>query len=456
VNPICIANATVVTMDERAPLVENGAILIEDGRIQAIDSGSLPASRPEAELVDVEGGIVMPGMLCTHTHLYSAFARGMVLPGDPPRNFKEILEDLWWRLDRLLTPADIASSAEVGLVEAIRHGVTTLVDHHASPSFVDGSLDVIATAVETAGLRACLAYEVSERNGAADTEAGIRENARFISALHSPTAVPGGRLAAAVGLHASFTLSPATLSACADLGAAQGVACHVHVAEGLVDQEDCQRRFARRVVPHLMAHGVLGPGSLAAHCVHVDGREITELARAGVAVAHNPRSNMGNAVGSAPITALRQAGVVVGLGSDGVSMNMFEEMRAAQSQARLTARDPRLLPPDEVVALAFSGGGRICNSLFAPFAPDLGPLGQLRVGGPADLMILDYRPPTPLTVGNFSGHLVAGADGSQVSDTMVAGRWLMRRRELLGLDEEGIAARSRERAAALWRRAVAG
>jgi putative selenium metabolism protein SsnA len=454
VKPICIANATVVTMDERAPLVETGAILVADGRIGAIGSSSLTAEHPEAELVDAEGGLCLPGMLCTHTHLYSAFARGMALPGDPPRDFQEILEGLWWRLDRLLTPADIASSAEVSLVDAIRHGVTTLVDHHASPSCVDGSLDVIATAVEASGLRACLAYEVSARNGTADTEAGIRENARFISSLRSPTAAPGGRLAAAVGLHASFTLSPATLSACADLGAAQGVGCHVHVAEGPVDQEDCQRRFASRVVPHLVAHGVLGPGSLAAHCVHVDGREIAELAQAGVAVAHNPRSNMGNAVGSAPITALRQAGVTIGLGTDGVSMNMFEEMRAAQSQARLTGRDPRLLPPDEVVALAFSGGGRICDSLFAPFVPQLGPLGQLRVGGPADLVLLDYRAPTPLTASNVGGHIVAGADGCQVSDTMVAGRWLMRRRELVGLDEEEIAARSRERAGALWHRAV--
>ncbi|EQD72444.1 chlorohydrolase/aminohydrolase, partial [mine drainage metagenome] len=179
-NQIFITNATVVTMDEGVPLVENGAILVEDGRIRAIGPASLLAPRPEAELVDAGGGLVMPGMLCVHTHLYSAFARGMVLPGDPPRNFKEILEHLWWRLDLLLTPEDIASSAEVGLVDAIRHGVTTLVDHHASPSFVDGSLDVIAQAVEASGLRACLAYEVSERNGAVSAQAGLRENARFI------------------------------------------------------------------------------------------------------------------------------------------------------------------------------------------------------------------------------------------------------------------------------------
>ncbi|MHB8554526.1 MAG: putative aminohydrolase SsnA [Candidatus Dormibacteria bacterium] len=455
-NQIFITNATVVTMDEGAPLVENGAILVEDGRIRAIGPASLSAPRPEAELVDAGGGLVMPGMLCVHTHLYSAFARGMVLPGDPPRNFKEILEHLWWRLDLLLTPEDIASSAEVGLVDAVRHGVTTLVDHHASPSFVDGSLDVIAQAVEASGLRACLAYEVSERNGAVSAQAGLRENARFIGAIRPTAAAQGGRLAAAVGLHASFTLGPGTLSACADLSAAQGVGCHVHVAEDLADQEDCQRRYASRVVPHLLAQGVLGPGSLAAHCVHVDDREVAELARAGVAVAHNPRSNMGNAVGSAPITALRQAGVVVGLGSDGVSMNMFEEMRVAQAQARLAARDPRRLPSDEVVALAFAGGGRICDALFAPFAPQLGPLGQLRVGGPADLVILDYASPTPLTAGNASSHLVGGADGSHVSDTMVAGRWVMRRREVLGLDPEAIAAHSRERARALWLRAVAG
>ncbi|MHB1638403.1 MAG: putative aminohydrolase SsnA [Candidatus Dormibacteria bacterium] len=452
--PICITNATIVTMDERTPLVENGAVLVADGRIQAIGPAALTASHPDAELVDAGGGIVMPGMLCTHTHLYSAFARGMALPGDPPRNFKEILERLWWRLDLLLTPEDIASSAEVGLVDAIRHGVTTLVDHHASPSFADGSLDVIAAAVEASGLRACLAYEVSERNGATSAEAGLRENERFIRAIRPTAAARDGRLAAAVGLHASFTVGVETLSACADLSAAQGVGCHVHVAEDLVDQDDCQRRHSTRVVPHLIEQGVLGPGSLAAHCVHVDGFEIAELARAGVAVAHNPRSNMGNAVGSAPVAALSQAGVVVGLGTDGVSMNMFEEMRAAQAQARLAAQDPRPMPSDRVLALAFGGGGRICDSLFSPFAPGLGPLGQLRAGGPADLVILDYAPPTPLTPDSASSHLVSGADGGCVTDTMVAGRWLMRQRELVSLDQAQIVARSREQAQALWRRAV--
>ncbi len=449
---VCIGNATVVTMDPSHPLVPNGVVVVADGRVRAVGPAGLRADHADAAFVDAGGGLVMPGLVCAHTHLYSAFARGMSLPGEPARTFVEILERLWWRLDRLLTLEDVAASAEVGLLDAIRHGVTTVIDHHASPAAVDGSLDVIAAAVEAAGVRACLAYEVSERNGPADTRAAVRENERFIQGLHHRAGAGAGRLAGLVGLHASFTLSPATLATCVGVGSDLGVGCHVHVAEDRADQEDCRRRQQSRVVPHLAARGVLGPGSLAAHCVHVDGGEIAALARTGAAVAHNPRSNMGNAVGTAPVPALRQAGVTVGLGSDGVSMDLFEEMRAAQLQQRLATGDPRAMPPAAVVELAFAGGGRIADTLFAPFAPGLGPLGRLQPGGPADLVVLDYAAPTPLTVENAAAHLLWGLGGAQVRDTMVAGRWLMRAGQVLTLDAERITARSRERAAALWAR----
>src|SRR6266478_8642190 len=178
---ILIGNGTVVTLGSQKRLIEQGAVLVQGTRIAAIDTDTaLRQQHPGVEYVDANGGLIMPGFLCTHTHFYGAFARGMTIPGEPPRNFPEILERLWWRLDKLLTLEDTRASAEMFLADAIRLGTTCVVDHHASPNAIEGSLDVIAAAVEQAGIRACLAYEVSDRDGLSVVADGIRENERFI------------------------------------------------------------------------------------------------------------------------------------------------------------------------------------------------------------------------------------------------------------------------------------
>src|ERR1700738_4905256 len=179
---ILIGNGTVVTLDADNQLIEHGAILVHGDRVAAIGTSSaLRQQHPDAQYIDANGGLIMPGFLCTHTHFYSAFARGMAIPGEAPRNFPEILERLWWRLDKLLTLKDTRASADVYMVDAIRSGVTCVVDHHASPNAIEGSLDAIADAVEEAGMRACLAYEVSDRDGLEGVVGGIREKARFLS-----------------------------------------------------------------------------------------------------------------------------------------------------------------------------------------------------------------------------------------------------------------------------------
>src|SRR2546421_7377457 len=222
---ILIGNGTVVTLGRDNQLIEQGAVLVQGSRIAAIGSDTaLRQQYPAALYVDANGGLIMPGFLCTHTHFYGAFARGMAIPGEPPRNFPEILERLWWRLDKLLTQEGIRASAEIFMADAIRHGTTCVVDHHASPNTVEGSLDVIADVVESAGIRACLAYEVSDRDGPAIIEAGIRENERFIRSLHAQRRQQAeeGRIAASYGLHASFTPSPATLQPWCPVGADLG------------------------------------------------------------------------------------------------------------------------------------------------------------------------------------------------------------------------------------------
>lgn len=450
-----IGNGTVATMDSANSVIEKGAVLVRDGRIAAVGSeAELRVQYPAVAFIDARGGLIMPGFLCTHTHFYGAFARGMAIPGEPPRTFPEILQQLWWRLDKALTPEDIAASAEIFLVDAIRHGTTCVVDHHASPNAVDGSLDIIAGAVSRAGIRACLAYEVSDRDGPALSEAGMRENERFIRALRTDLKdlAEAGLLAASYGLHASFTLGPATLERCAASGAALGVGFHIHVAEDSSDENDCLARYEKRVVERLLAEQILGPRSIAAHCVHVQSGEIAQLAEARAHCVHNPRSNMNNAVGRAPVEEMLAAGINVGLGNDGFSMNMLQEMKSAYLMHKLAASDPRAMPGDQVARMAFDRNARIVEAVFSPFATDFPRVGELSIGAAADLVLLDYFPPTPLSQENLPWHLLFGIDVQHINSTMVAGRWLMRNREVLDLDEERIHARAKELAGSLWKR----
>jgi putative selenium metabolism protein SsnA len=452
---LLIGGGTVVTLGEARQCLAAGAVVVRDRHIQAVGTErALRAEYPAAQFVDARGGLIMPGFLCTHTHFYGAFARGMAIPGEPPRTFPQVLQQLWWRLDKALTPEDIAASTQMFLVDAIRHGTTCMIDHHASPQAIDGSLDIIAEAVSASGLRACLAYEVSDRDGVAVSEAGMRENERFIHALRDRFQTPAseGRLAASYGLHASFTLGPQTLERCAAAGATLGVGFHIHVAEDLLDEEDSLARYGTRVVERLLHEHLLGPRSIAAHCVHVHSGEMVALASTRTSSVHNPRSNMNNAVGCAPVAELLAAGVNVGLGNDGFSMNMMQEMKAAYLMHKLAAADPRAMPGDMVLDLAFARNARIIEAVFSPFASSFARVGELSVGAAADLVLLDYYPPTPLHSGNMPWHLLFGIDAQHINSTMVAGRWLMRDRQLVAMDEQRIHARARELASALWKR----
>ncbi len=447
-----VTNGTIVTLGSENRVIENGALLIQDDRIAEIGAApALEAKYPREERLDARGHVVMPGNICAHTHFYGAFARGMSLPpGPPPRNFPEILQKLWWRLDRALTLEDCKYSALVCLVDAIRYGTTTLIDHHASPNAIDGSLDVIAEAVNAAGLRACLCYEVTDRNGQAGADAGIRENVRFITKVEngkSPRQAGGRDLVRATfGLHASFTVSDQTLEKC--LVEMQGlpVGFHVHVAEDLADQDDAQQAHGIRVGERFQQMGILGPRTIAAHCVHLNLSEIDLLKRAETKVSHNPRSNMNNAVGTADVPGMMQYGLTVGLGNDGFSNNMFSEMKTTYLVHKLQRHDPRVMGADLVLEMAFANNAKIVASFWERR------VGELSVGAYADMILLDYVPYTPLNVGNFPWHLVFGIDGTHVTHTICGGKILMKDRELLTLDEEAIGAKAMELSRGVWER----
>jgi putative selenium metabolism protein SsnA len=445
-----ITNGYLVTMETPNRIVSGGALYLEEGRIADLGpSAELEAAYPRAERLDAAGRLVMPGLVCAHTHFYGAFARGMALRGEPAANFPEILEKLWWRLDKALWPEDVHYSALVSLVDAIRHGTTTLIDHTASQKHIAGSLDQIARAVDRAGVRACLCYEVTDRDGEQAARAGIAENVRFIGQTQIRQRDGDHRIGATFGLHASLTLSQATLETCADLGRQMGTGFHLHVAEDKADQRESLRRSGLRVVERLQKAGILGPSTIAAHCVHVDRIETELLLDSGTMVVHNARSNMNNAVGTADLPWMLKIGIPVGLGNDGFSNNMFTEMAVAYLAQKQATGDPRTLPADGVMQMAWDHNARIARVFF----PGLGPqFGQLAKGAPADLILVDYDPPTPLTAGNLPWHIIFGIDGSGVDTTIAGGQVLMRRRQLLTLDEAQIMARARELAGKLWQR----
>lgn len=438
-----IHNATILTCDSHDTVIEDGAVRFEGGVIAEVgDSQALLEASPNDERWDAHGMILMPGMICAHTHFYGAFARGMYIPGPAARDFPEILEKLWWPLDKALDLEGVRSSAQVCLVDAIRNGTTTLFDHHASQRAIDGSLDAIAEPVEQSGLRAVLCYEVTDRDGSDATAAGIRENVRFRQRLES---TPSPLLASTFGLHASLTLSDQTLEACV----AESKRFHVHVAEHPVDEYDSLAKSGRRAVERLHSFGVTGPQCIMAHCIHIDTWETNLLRETGTFVTHQPRSNMNNAVGAAEIVPMLRGGMTVCLGNDGFSNDMFLEMKVADLLQKLAHADPRYLGADKVLQMAVRNN----RTLAAEFFPQ--PLGMVAPGALADLILLDYYPTTPLSSANLPWHLLFGVSGGHVHSTIVAGKVLMKARELLTVDEAEITARSRRVAASTWERFIA-
>lgn len=382
--------------------------------------------------VDVSGCLVVPGMVCAHHHLYSALARGMPGPDDPPKNFVEILEKVWWRLDRALDHETILLSAQLGALEAALAGTTTIVDHHASPEAIADSLDHIGAGIEGTGIRGVICYEVTDRHGEERGRAGVEENVRFVRDNRSAL------LRGMVGAHASFTIGDDTMDALVGEARDLGAPIHIHVAEDEADERDSLEKYGARTALRLQERGALGEGDLIAHGVHLDDSEIEAVRTSGAFVAHNPRSNMNNAVGYAPAVHLGQR---VALGTDGIDGNMLAETKAAYLKAQDAAGG---VGPDWAVA-RLAQGAAVAASRFGEPA-----LGTFETGAPADLVVFDYDPPSPVHEGNLAGHLVFG--NPRVRDVMVAGEWVVKDGKHTSVDEEELRARCREAAPKLWER----
>jgi putative selenium metabolism protein SsnA len=328
------------------------------------------------------------------------------------------------------------------MIDEVRSGVTSVIDHHASPFAVEGSLFKIAEAAETFGLRSNLCYESSDRDGEKIAAEGIRENADFARYCGKRD---DDMIRALFGMHAQMTIGDKTLERCVEAAADAGTGFHIHAAEGLEDLVDGVSRYGLRVIERLHKFSVLSEKTIAVHCVHVSAREMDLLRESGTAVVHNPQSNMGNAVGTAPVLEMMKKGILVGLGTDGYTADMTESLKTAAVLHKHAAGVPSAAWA-EPHAMLFENNRKIMERFIK------GRLGALKADHYADIIIVDYREPTPLNAGTINGHLLFGVSGRHVDTTIINGRIVMKDRELAGIDEEGLLAKSREHARKLWER----
>ena len=438
-----VYNCRLLTMEEGYPYYDNGALVWDDDGI-LLAAGDLEKVREnhiEVEWRDLFGHFVMPGLVCAHGHLYSSLARGISLKDEAPENFGQILERLWWRLDKALDKRSIEDSALIGLLDSVRAGTTTYIDHHASPNSIEGSLDLIAEAALKVGLRVCTCYEVSDRDGIQKRDAAIEENLRFIEA-YPPGKHPS--ISSAFGLHASFTLDTESLNKVASVKPEE-VGIHIHCCEAMEDCSVSKQKYGSRPISRLKKSKLLDSRSLLVHCVHLNKREREVLAEKGAKVIHNPMSNMNNAVGIAPVLDFMERGIPVALGTDGYSSSVFDEYSVATTLHKLAAKDPRKAF-SEPARMLFDNNKKLASPLFK------NPVGTLEAGSCADFLIMDYEPPTPLSTENVLGHLCMGLSRIRPSEVVIGGNTIVRNGLFASFDSTEIASRARETAKGLWER----
>jgi len=434
-------NGKIITLGSEA-YIENGAIAIENGIIVEVGSTqSILSKYKDAELYDLDGRFVIPGFINTHMHLYSTFARGFGFGGASPYTFKEILELIWWRLDKFLdTEEEIYYSALMPAIEGLKSGTTTIIDHHASFGLIDGSLDIVENALKEVGIRGVLAYETSDRWGRELSEKSIKENERYIRKEKNKDFFN-----ALFGLHASFTLENETLEKVSAIAKSLNVGFHIHVAEGIEDVEHALKTSGKRTVERLNDFGILGKDTLAIHCININEKEIEILKDTETTVVHNPESNMNNGVGVAPILEMDKAHILLGLGTDGYTPSMIESVKVAYILPKLHYRDPRV-GSDLARRMLFENNSSIASRFFNR------KVGVIEKDAYADLVVLDYNPPTPVDGNNFFYHLIFGIRDNAVKDVFVHGELLVKDQKLTKIDEEEVSRKSIEVAKKFWRK----
>ena len=435
-----LANGRLITRDPSNGYIKDGGVVIDGTKIKEVgETAALREKYPEAEFIDAKGGVIMPAFINAHTHIYTAQARGLYIKGYNADNFYDVLDGQWWAIDRKLMLGGTRASADALFIDCIKQGVTTVFDHHASYGEIPGSLHTIAESAKKFGIRSCLCYEVSDRDGEEKCLQAIQENADFITECEKNR---DPMLAAMFGGHALFTISDKTFDRMVEANNGR-TGFHIHVSEGMNDVYDSLQNYGRRPVQRLQDHGILGPKTILGHCIHVNSAEIEIIKSTGTMVVNNPESNMGNAVGTCPVLPLYKNGILLGLGTDAYTNDMLESIKVA-----LIAQKQNACLPNvgwcEVTDMLFKNNARIGAKYF----PD--ELGVLKAGAAADVIVMDYKPFTPFSDANIDGHILFGMTGRQCQTTIANGKLLMKDRELVGIDEEAENAHILEQSEKLW------
>ena len=437
---LLVGNGKLITRDPALPYLEDGAVALDGEVVKEVGAlADLKAKYPDAEFVDAKGGVIMPGLINVHTHIYSGLARGLAIEGNNPTNFLEVLEGMWWNIDRHLTLDGTRASAYATVLDCIRDGVTTIFDHHASFCEIPGSLFAIKDVCQELGIRANLCYEVSERDGEEKTRQSIQENADFAKWAKEQD---DDMIKAMFGGHALFTISDKTFEEM--VKANDGMTgFHIHVAEGMNDVYDSLRNYGCRPVNRLLYNGILGEKTMLGHCIHVSPAELDIIKETNTMVCHNPESNMGNAVGCSPVLQMYGKGILIGLGTDAYTHDMLESLKVLLPMQRHNAALPNV-GWCEATDMLFENNAKICSRYFKK------PLGVLKSGAAADVIVMDYKPFTPFSAENIDGHMLFGMMGKNCRTTIINGKVLYKDREFVGIDEERINAWTMEQAKKLW------
>ena len=427
-----LTNCRIVNPYGEISFLDNGSILIEDGLIKEL--GLLDTSVQVDETVNLSGKTVLPGMINAHAHLYSALAVGMPFPKGNPTNFTEVLEQVWWILDMALDKESTKASYESGLVDHLRHGVTTVIDHHSSQNYVNGSLQLLADTADKLGINISGTFEMTDRNGEQTFQESLDENIQFHQKYKGSKSVRP-----LIGLHASFTLSDESLQAIANaLKNESNWGIHIHTAEDKADQLDAVNRGYKSTLDRLNHFGLLNENSLVIHGIHFVEEDINIIRDTGAMLVHNPSSNSNNRVGMTPNEIIND--LMAGLGTDGMQGNMLAEAKEGTliRSGHLTGGAPGV----NYAELLFKNNPEIASKLFGR------KMGKLDPGYSADLAIFDYIPRTDFNENNWIGHTLFGMENP--SDVMTNGIFRIRNNEFIGINEQDLLKNADVQSRKLW------
>lgn len=404
-------------------------IWVEEGKEASIQLLRSPAGEKHVtqatQVIDAGGKFVTRSFGCGHHHIYSTLARGMPAPARTPQNFLDVLELIWWNLDKNLDSDMIKASALAAGLYCAKNGITFVIDHHASPFAVEDSLFIIKDAFDSIGLSHLLCYEISDRDGEKIRDKGFAETANFLKAGNQGH----------IGLHASFTVGDTSLERAVALAGEYNGGLHVHVAEDLADQEDCEEKYKKRVLQRYAdAGGLELQGSILAHCLYLDDNEKALLKASTSWVVESVESNLNNNVG---LTDYSTYGERIMLGTDGMHSDMLRSAKSAFFVGQGTE------------GLSYPGVYERFRNVHRYIAEN-----NFSGDGDNNLVILDYQPPTPMSQDNFLGHFVFGLESSHVESVISAGRLIVENRQLTLMNEADILGNAQEMAVKLWKKLV--